>query len=235
MIKLSELQKEIRSHSDPEKADVLKRFFKTGKGEYAEGDVFLGIMVPEQRAIAKRFADLSLSDAEKLLHSCFHEERLIALFILIGFFEKGGEDARREIFSLYLENTGHINNWDLIDLSAPKIVGEFLFREEKGISLLRDLAVSAYLWERRIAIVSTFQYLKHGSVDETLEIAELLLSDKHDLIHKSVGWMLREAGKRSLSAEEDFLKKHASTMPRTMLRYAIEKFQEEKRKKYMIK
>ena len=209
------------------------RFFKTGKGEYAEGDVFLGIMVPEQRVIAKKFPELSLVDVEKLFHSKYHEERLIALFVLIRHFEKGDEGIRKKIFSLYLANTGHINNWDLIDLSAPKIVGEFLYQKGKGIAVLRKLANSQDLWERRIAVLATFQYIKYNSFKESLEIAELLLHDRHDLIHKSVGWMLREVGKRNQSVEEEFLQKHASEMPRTMLRYAIERFPEEKRKDYL--
>jgi 3-methyladenine DNA glycosylase AlkD len=233
MSSLQKLQKEIRSHSNPEKAKLLMRFFKTGKGEYAEGDVFLGIMVPEQRVIAKKFPELSLVDVEKLFHSKYHEERLIALFVLIRHFEKGDEGIRKKIFSLYLANTGHINNWDLIDLSAPKIVGEFLYQKGKGIAVLRKLANSQDLWERRIAVLATFQYIKYNSFKESLEIAELLLHDRHDLIHKSVGWMLREVGKRNQSVEEEFLQKHASEMPRTMLRYAIERFPEEKRKDYL--
>ena len=244
MSSLLKLQKEIRSCANPEKAAILRRFFKTGKGEYAEGDVFLGVMVPEQRIIAKKFADLSLSDAEKLLHSKFHEERLVALFILTARFEKGDENMqaasakatasrRRKIFSLYLANTRHINNWDLIDLSAPKIVGEFLFKEGKGIAILKKLARSADLWERRIAILATFQYIKYNCLEESLAIATMLLEDKHDLIHKSVGWMLRETGKRNPRVLEDFLEKHAGTMPRTMLRYAIEKLEETERQKWL--
>ncbi|MFA5830935.1 MAG: DNA alkylation repair protein [Candidatus Paceibacterota bacterium] len=235
MSSLSELKKEIHARTNLQKAKLLMRFFKTGRGEYAEGDVFLGIMVPEQRILAKKFADISLSDTEKLLHSKYHEERLIALFIFTAQFEKGDEKTRRKIFSAYLANTRHINNWDLIDLSAPKIVGEFLFQEGKGIAVLKKLARSEDLWERRIAVLATFQYIKYNSFEETLEIAELLLYDKHDLIHKAAGWMLREVGKRSLVAEENFLKKYAVKMPRTMLRYAIEKFPEEKRKKYLTK
>jgi 3-methyladenine DNA glycosylase AlkD len=227
------LQKEIRSHANPAKAEVLRRFFKTGKGEYAEGDIFLGIMVPVQRVIAKKFADLSLSDTEKLLHSKYHEERLIALFILVHHFEKGDEKTRAKIFSMYLANTKHINNWDLVDLSAPKIVGEFLFKEGKGIAVLKKLARSADLWERRIAVLATFQYIKYNCLEEPLAIAEMLLEDKHDLIHKSVGWMLRETGKRNLRALEDFLEKHADTMPRMMLRYAIEKLEETERQKWL--
>jgi 3-methyladenine DNA glycosylase AlkD len=211
----------------------LRRFFKTGKGEYAEGDIFLGIMVPVQRVIAKKFADLSLSDAEKLLHSKYHEERLASLFILLHYFEKGDKKTRAKIFSMYLANTKHINNWDLIDLSAPKIVGEFLFKEGKGIAILKKLARSADLWERRIAILATFQYIKYNCLEESLAIATMLLEDKHDLIHKSVGWMLRETGKRNPRVLEDFLEKHAGTMPRTMLRYAIEKLEETERQKWL--
>ena len=233
MLSLSKLQKEIRGLADSEKAELLSRFFKTGKGDYAEGDVFLGIMVPTQRIIAKKYFELSLSDVEKLLHSKYHEERLIALFILIYQFEKGDEKKRAEIFSLYLANTKYINNWDLIDLSAPKIVGGFLLQKRKGIALLKKLAKSNDLWGRRIAVLATFQYIKYNSFTESLQIAEILLHDRHDLIHKSVGWMLREIGKRDLATEEEFLKKHAKEMPRTMLRYAIEKFEEAKRQKYL--
>ena len=233
MPSLSELQKEIRSHANPEKAEILKRFFKTGKGEYAEGDIFLGIMVSAQRVIAKKFADLSLSDAEKLLHSKYHEERLASLFILLHYFEKGDKKTRAKIFSMYLANTKHINNWDLIDLSAPKIIGEFLFCEGKGISLLKKLTRSEDLWERRIAVLATFQYIKYNSFKESLVIAEMLLEDKHDLIHKSVGWMLREVGKRNQFVLEEFLQKHKNEMPRTMLRYAIERFPERKRREYL--
>jgi 3-methyladenine DNA glycosylase AlkD len=235
MSSLQKLQKEIRSCANPEKAKLLMRFFKTGKGEYAEGDVFLGIMVPTLRIVAKKYFELPLSDVEKLLHSKFHEERLIALFIFTYQFQNGDGKKRAKIFSLYLANTKHINNWDLIDLSAPKIVGEFLFQKGKGIAILKKLAQSHDLWERRIAVLATFQYIKYNSFKESLEIAEMLLNDKHDLIHKSVGWMLREIGKRNQEKEEEFLKKHAKEMPRTMLRYAIERFSEEERKKYLEK
>lgn len=235
MSSLAKLEKEIRSCANPEKAKILMRFFKTGKGEYAEGDVFLGIMVPTQRIIAKNFYNLSLADVEKLLHSKYHEERLIALFILVHQFEKGDMEKKKTIFSLYLENTKHVNNWDLVDLSAHKVVGEFLFQKGKGIALLKKLVKSNDLWERRIAVLATFQYIKYNSFTESLEIAELLLHDAHDLIHKSVGWMLREIGKRDQETEEEFLKKYAKEMPRTMLRYAIEKFPEEKRKRYLAK
>jgi 3-methyladenine DNA glycosylase AlkD len=233
MSKLSELQKETRTLANPEKSALLMRFFKTGKGEYAEGDIFLGIMVPESRKISLKYFDFSLPDTEKLLHSKFHEERLIALFILIYQFEKGDESAQKKIFSLYIANTQYINNWDLIDITAPKIIGEFLFRKGKGIDVLRKMACSKSLWERRIAILATFQYIKNNRFEETLEIAEKLLFDPHDLIHKAVGWGLREVGKRDQALEEEFLKKHAKEMPRTMLRYAIEKFPEEKRKIYL--
>jgi 3-methyladenine DNA glycosylase AlkD len=233
MSSLQKLQKEIRSYSNPAKAKLLMRFFKTGKGEYAEGDVFLGIMVPEQRIIAKKFTHIGTSDVLTLLHSKYHEERLIALLILIHRFENGDEKTKKKIFSLYLANTKHVNNWDLVDLSAHKIVGEYLFQKGKGIAFLKKLAKSGDLWERRIAVLATFQYIKYNSFKESLEIAEMLLHDTHDLIHKSVGWMLREIGKRNRSILEEFLQKHAKEMPRTMLRYAIERFPEEERKKYL--
>jgi 3-methyladenine DNA glycosylase AlkD len=233
MSSLQKLQKEIRGLANSEKAKLLMRFFKTEKGEYAEGDVFLGIMVPTLRIIAKKYFTLPTSDVRSLLGSKYHEERLTALFILTHQFQNGDEKMRAEIFSLYLANTKHINNWDLIDLSAPKIVGDYLLQKGKGIAILKKLAKSNDLWERRIAVLATFQYIKYNSFKESLEIAEMLLHDKHDLIHKSVGWMLREIGKRNQIVEEEFLKKHAKEMPRTMLRYAIERFEETKRREYL--
>ncbi|MDH5721280.1 MAG: DNA alkylation repair protein [Spirochaetia bacterium] len=225
---LKEVLKESASHKQ---AEIHQRFFKTGKGEYAEGDLFYGIKVPVQRKIAKEFYDLSFADVLALLRSKMHEERLIALFILIHRYQKGDEVVKKEIYNIYLKNTAFINNWDLIDSSAEHIVGSYLYGKDKGI--LYDLARSKSLWERRIAMLSTFHYIKRNELAETFKIAEILIDDDHDLIHKAVGWMLREAGKRDLYAEKGFLKKYYHKMPRTMLRYAIEKFPEEIRQKYL--
>jgi len=234
MTGLVELKKEFKRNADPEQAANLQRFFKTGKGEYGEGDVFLGLKVPIQRSIAKKYKELTLGEIEKLLESKIHEHRMIALFILIGKYEKAVEPEKKHIFDFYLRNTRNINNWDLVDLSAPNIVGDYLV--EKDRSILYKLARSRELWERRIAILATFALIKRKESKDALAIAELLLSDKHDLIHKAVGWMLREVGKRvSQDDEENFLKKHYNTMPRTMLRYAIERFPEKKRIFYLKK
>jgi len=225
------LRKELISLANPVKAKILQGFFKTNKGQYGEGDVFLGIVVPEQRKLVKKyFSEFSLKDVQDLLNSKIHEERLIALLILVKKYEKC-ENQRKEIFEFYLKNTENINNWDLVDLSAPNIVGKYLLDKDK--KLLYGLANSSNLWEKRISIISSFSFIRNKQFKDTLKISEILLNDKHDLIHKAAGWMLREVGKRDLKAEEDFLKKHYKKMPRTMLRYAIEKFPEEKRKRYL--
>lgn len=229
-----QIRQEIKKHADPQKGKFLQRFFKTGKGEYAEHDVFIGITVPTSRLIAKKYKSLPLVLVKKLLTSRIHEERLIALLILIEQFKKGDEQLRKKIYDIYLANTQYINNWDLIDLSADRIVGEFLFHE-KEIAALRELAGSESMWERRIAIMATFAFIKKGESAPTFQLAELLLHDKHDLIHKAVGWLLREVGKRVSEEEEvKFLAKHYKIMPRTMLRYAIERFPQETRKKYLL-
>jgi len=229
--RLSELREKVKAVASPDVAKTMQWFFKTGKGEYGEGDVFVGLKVPTQRILAKEFRKLNLNDLKILLNSKVHEERLISLFILIYKFEKGDEKEKEKIFSFYLKNRKGVNNWDLIDLSAPKIVGKYLLDKEK--SLLLELAISENLWERRIAILSTQEFIRNNKFDTTLKIAKILLRDEQDLIHKAVGWMLREIGKRDLSAEELFLKLYYKNMPRTMLRYAIEKFPEVKRKKYL--
>lgn len=225
------IAQELRALANPEKAEFLKRYFKTGPGEYAEGDLFLGLMVPQTRAVTKKYRDLSLDDLQKLLKSSYHEERLAALFILVDQFAHADETMRTKIFEFYLKHTKYINNWDLVDTSAAEIVGAYLVDQPKDI--LHKLARSKSIWERRIAIIATYWYIKRNQFDETLKVAELLLSDKHDLIHKAVGWMLREVGKRTLETEEVFLRSHHQQMPRTMLRYAIEKFSREKRKFYL--
>lgn len=228
---LAILREEIKSASNPGKAKFLQRFFKTGKGEYAEGDVFLGIVVPVQRQIAKKYTELSFEDLEKLITSKYHEERLIALLILVERFKKASEDEKDKIIKFYLKNRKGINNWDLVDLSAPKIFGEYLLNKDRKI--LFRFAKSKDLWEKRIAVLSTFTFIKNNDFNDALKIYEILVYDKHDLIHKAVGWMLRELGKIDLKTEEKFLKKYYKTMPRTMLRYAIEKFPEKKRKAYL--
>ncbi|NTW27508.1 MAG: DNA alkylation repair protein [Candidatus Moranbacteria bacterium] len=227
-----ELQKEMRKLKNPAKAKVLAGFFKTGKGQYGEGDEFLGITVPQTRAAIKKFQQLSLKEIEKLLQSEFHEERLAAILILVFQYAKGDEKNRQSIFEFYLRSNDKINSWDLVDLSAPQIVGEFL--TDKSKEILFKLAESKSLWERRIAMVATFTDIKNGKSQTTFAIAEKLLKDKEDLLHKATGWMLREVGKRCSQEEEEiFLKKHAATMPRTMLRYALEHFPEEKRQLYL--
>ena len=228
---LGQVQKELALLANPEKARVLQRFFKTGIGEYGEGDVFLGITVPKTRSVAKKFAGISFPEIRQLLGSKIHEERLCALLVLVEKFKKAGETERKEVFDFFLENAHFANNWDLVDLSADKIAGEFLFG--KGKKILFGLAKSDSIWGRRIAVVSTFAFIKRNHFAETLKISEILLHDKHDLIQKAVGWMLREVGKRDMEAEEAFLKKHCKKMPRTMLRYAIERFPEKKRRAYL--
>lgn len=232
---LQELHKEIQLLADPDKGLFLQKFFKTGPGEYAEGDVMFGLSVPQSRKLAKKYNELSLSEVKELLCSEIHEERLIALLILIGKYKNGSEIQKKDIFDLYLNSTKYINNWDLVDTSAGSIVGGYLADKDKTI--LEKLARSDNLWERRIAIIATFHFIIHEKSSEwTFKIAEILVHDSHDLIHKAVGWMLREVGKRvSRKAEETFLKKHYKTMPRTMLRYAIEHFPPELRAFYMKK
>ncbi len=227
-VSLQSFRKELNSLSDPVKAKTLRRFFKTGPGEYAEGDQFLGVTVPKTRQLIKKYHELSLFDLKSLIQSKIHEERLASLLILVHQYQNGDDSIRKEIFDFYLANTTHINNWDLVDSSAEHIVGSYLQPLDK--SLLAKLARSENLWERRIAMLSTFRYIKRGEAAEALKVAEFLVKDKHDLIHKAVGWMLREVGKRcSVRQEEAFLMKHYRTMPRTMLRYAIERFPKTRR------
>lgn len=228
---LEELRQTIKKSANPAQAKILSRFFKTGRGEYGEGDEFLGIKVPISRSIAKQFKDLTLTELQALLNSPIHEERLIALFILIEHFKKADEHTKKIIFNFYLRNTKRVNNWDLVDLSAERIIGVYLLDKDK--SMLFKLARSKNLWERRIAIMSTFHFIKNGNYETTLAIADMLLKDEHDLIHKAVGWMLREIGNRNLKVEETYLEKHYKIMPRTMLRYAIEKFPEKIRQAYL--
>ncbi|MEJ2613474.1 MAG: DNA alkylation repair protein [Ignavibacteriaceae bacterium] len=226
-----ELKQAVKNNSNKQQAIILQRFFKTGKGEYGEGDVFAGIKVPVSRKIANQFKDLRLADLQKVIKSKIHEERLITLFILVAKYKMAGETEKDKIFNFYLKNIRYVNNWDLVDLSAEKIIGAYLIDKDKR--LIFDIVKSNSVWERRIAIMSTFYFIKANQFAATLKISELLLKDKHDLIHKAVGWMLREIGKRDIQAEEIFLQKHYKNMPRTMLRYAIEKFPEKKRLDYL--
>ncbi len=227
---IEELEQELNKHADKKQAELLQRFFKTGKGQYGEGDVFLGIKVPVQRKIAKKFYGLKLEEIQELLNSKIHERRLIALFVLIDKYKKADKTEKKEIFDFYIKNTKNINNWDLVDLSAPNIVGNWLLDKDR---LILYKLVNGGLWERRISIISTAAFIRNNQFEDSLKIAELLLEDNHDLIHKAVGWMLREVGKKDQQELENFLKKHYKQMPRTMLRYAIEKFKEEKRKRYL--
>lgn len=226
---LTKLRGDIRKQADPAKAKLLQGFFKTGKGEYAAGDRFLGLTVPISRSIAKRYPSLPLTNILKLLKSPIHEERFIALVLLVDRFKKGDEKMKRRIFDLYLRHTRFINNWDLVDTSAGYIVGPLA-----TLSELKKLAVSPLLWDRRIAMIACFDPIMRGDSDKALRIARLLMRDKHDLIHKAVGWMLREVGKRcSEKTLRAFLDEHAHEMPRTMLRYAIEKFPKQEQKRYL--
>lgn len=218
---LADLRHELAQAADPERARNLAWFFKTGKGQYGEGDEFCGITVPAQRRIARRYIHLRLPDIKKLLRSRVHEHRFTALEILVFQYERGDEAVQSDIFSFYVANTKHINNWDLVDTSAPYIVGAHL--RSRARAILYRLAKSSNLWERRIAMVSTMVFIAQGDLKDTFAIAKLLLDDKHDLIHKAVGWMLREAGKRSQAALLDFLKRNYSALPRTALRYAVER------------
>ncbi len=229
---LQSLKKELAKLSSPEKKKASEWFFKTAEGEYGFGDKFIGVTVPEQRQIAKKYYDLPLIDLIILLKSKIHEERLTALIILVHRFQKADENLKKDIFELYLNHTKYINNWDLVDTSAPKIVGEYL-RDKERETLYR-LAKSESLWERRIAIISTFQFIYYKDSSDTYNIAEILMNDKEDLIHKAVGWMLREAGKRVSEKElVTFLKKHYKKMPRTALRYALEKLPQSKKTKFL--
>src|ERR1017187_9220312 len=228
---LTEIKKEIKKNANPQKAELLQRFFKTGPGQYGEGDIFLGIMVPVQRSIAKKYKALPLKDLKELLFSDKHEERLIALLILVEQFKKGDEQLKEDIFTFYHIHTKRINNWDLVDLTAHIISGSYLMDKDKII--LYKLAESKNIWDRRIAVISTFYFIKNNVFNDALGIAEKLLNDPHDLIQKAVGWMLREIGNRDMNTEEGFLEKNYKKMPRTMLRYAIEKFPENKRLAYL--
>jgi 3-methyladenine DNA glycosylase AlkD len=225
------LRSRLRAFGSKEKAAQLMRYFKTGPGQYGEGDRFLGVMVPQTRRVAREFRDLPLPEVVELLRSPWHEERLCALLLLVGRFERGDAAARREIFDLYLGSTATINSWDLVDLSAHRIVGAWL--EDRSRAPLYRLARSKRLWERRIAIIATARFIARADFADTLALSELLLDDEHDLMHKAVGWMLREVGKRDVRVLEAFLEAHRARMPRTALRYAIERLPEAKRQGFL--
>jgi 3-methyladenine DNA glycosylase AlkD len=224
----TETLRSLRAYSDEEKKEILPRFFKTGKGQYGEGDRFMGVTVPNTRKVAKSAAGLSSDVVEMLLESPWHESRLCALLILIEKYRKDPET----IVTFYLNHTRWVNNWDLVDLSAPYILGDYLVKLEDR-SILYELAQSQLMWEQRIAVVSTLMLIRKGQFEDTMRLAQKLLSARHDLMQKAVGWMLREVGKRDKGLLQSFLEKHKSQMPRTMLRYAIEKFSPEERAYYM--
>jgi 3-methyladenine DNA glycosylase AlkD len=229
MSTLADARAELARLADPAKANVLQRFFKTGKSQYGEGDVFMGVTVPRSRQVATKYAGITLEDVKGLLYSKIHEERLVALLILVRKSKADLEGVAR----FYINNISQVNNWDLVDLSAPRILGPYL--EGRDRSILYRLAASDKLWERRIAIIATQHFIRKDDFADTLKISEMLLADGHDLMHKAVGWMLREVGKRDLAVEEAFLQRHWKNMPRTALRYAIERFPEEKRRAYMAR
>ncbi len=233
--KAARIKTALRDVADKEKAAFFPRFFKTGPGQYGEGDRFLGVTVPEMRLVAKRHADLPLPGIEELLESPWHEERLTGLLILVDRFEKGGRPCKKEAVDFYLARTARINNWDLVDATAYHILGAWLVEAGKGISLLRRLARSHSLWEQRIAIVATLAYIRAGNLEPTIEIAAILLDHRHDLLQKATGWMLREMGKKDAQTLRWFLGQNAEKMPRTMLRYAIERLPKTERKRWLLR
>ncbi len=251
MTRAQEIHAALEQYADPEKREVLPRFFKTGKGEYGEGDMFIGVAVPSIRTVAKMCKEEPLEVVEELLHSEWHECRLCALLMLVERFKKANSETKKLIFDFYLAHTDHINNWDLVDLSAPAIVGNYL--ADKPRDILYILAADPLLWNRRIAIVSTLTFIRQNDFIDTLRLAELFLEHTlaqqgtttsktsakvqkmHDLMQKAIGWMLREVGKRDKDTLICFLERHAQTMPRTMLRYSIEKFPDAERKAFMRK
>jgi len=216
---MDNLTKTLKQKANPQKAKIYQGFFKTGKDEYGEGDLFLGLSVPETRKIAKEFSNLSFDEIKKHLQSKYHEERLATLLILVHNYKKANDKEKEKIINFYLSNTEYINNWDLVDLSADKILGNYLLNKNK--SILYKLAGSNDLWEKRISIISTFEFIKNNRFEDAFKISQMLLKDKHDLIHKAVGWMLREVGKRNQGLLENFLNNNYKHMPRTTLRYAV--------------
>jgi 3-methyladenine DNA glycosylase AlkD len=228
---IKEIETCLKNMGNPETAKQLQRFFKTGPGEYGHGDIFIGVRVPQLRKLIKKYKTINYNPVQKLLISRIHEHRMMALLILVREYSKGNQSEKEEIYKLYIKNIRYVNNWDIVDCSAQHIVGAFL--KDKDKKQLYDFANSKNLWKRRISIIATFHYIKLNEFSETFRIAKVLLTDKEDLIHKATGWMLREIGKRDLQVLENFLKKYYRNMPRTMLRYAIEKFPEPQRQKYL--
>jgi len=227
------IRRRLMAHADASSVAVLQGFFKTGPGQYGEGDIFVGVRVPALRAVCRACRGVGLDAIRTLLRSAVHEERALALLLLVDAFTRADEAGKRAIYELYLSHTAFVNNWDLVDASAAQIVGGWLYAKSRAP--LRRLAKSSSLWERRIAIIATFHFIRRGEFEDTLRIADILLDDPHDLIHKAVGWMLREVGNRDGAAERRFLAARYRRMPRTMLRYAIEKFPERERKKYLAR
>ncbi|MEK6873628.1 MAG: DNA alkylation repair protein [Nanoarchaeota archaeon] len=230
---LDKIKSDLKKLAKKEKIPIYQNFFKTSHGQYGEGDIFIGVSVPNTRKVAKKYQNVSLNVIEKLLTSKIHEERLCAFEILCFKYEKSIDEEKREIYNFCLENRKGMNNWDLVDLTAPYIIGDFLSNKNKEREILYKLAKSNNLWDKRISIISTAAFIKNNQFQDTIKISEILLKDKHDLIQKAVGWMLREVGKRDKKTLLDFLNKHYRKMPRTMLRYSIEKFPEPERKKYL--
>ena len=232
---VNNIKNDLEALGNPEKAAFFPKFFKTGKGQYGEGDIFIGITVPNIRSVVKKYSNsIDIKTLQELIKDPIHEVRLCALLLLVHLFTKTkDQNLKKEIYQFYLANTQFINNWDLVDSSAGQIVGSYLFDKERDI--LYTLAKSTSLWEQRISIIATMYFIKKGQFEDTFQIAEILLHHKHDLIHKAVGWMLREVGNKNTEVLEDFLNQHYATMPRTMLRYAIEKFPEPVRQAYLKK
>ncbi|MEQ1760212.1 MAG: DNA alkylation repair protein [Vicinamibacterales bacterium] len=225
------IERDLHALANPKRAIDLQRFFKTGPGGYGEGDRFLGLTMPQVRQLARTHGAASLKDIERLLESPWHEARTLALVLMVNQYAQASEPARRAIYRLYLARTDRINNWDLVDVSAPGVVGAHLLMRQRGV--LRRLARSRNLWERRIAMVSTAAFIRNDQFDDTLALADMLLTDPHDLMHKAVGWMLREVGKRDEKMLRRFLDRHAARMPRTALRYALERLTPRQRQHYM--
>ena len=226
------LVRDLLKHADKKKAAFFPSFFKTGKGQYGEGDVFIGVTVPQQRIIARKYRDISLKEIDRLLKDKRHEVRLTTLFVLVDQFKRADESTKKKIYEFYLARLKYVNNWDLVDSSCYQIVGEYLIDKDRKI--LKKMARSKHLWTERVAIVSTMAFIRKGQLKDTFEIAEILLKHPHDLLHKATGWLLREAGKKNEVALKRFLDENAMVMPRTMLRYAIEKFDEKERKRYLL-
>jgi len=232
---MNKIAKELNKLKNIEKAKILQGFFKTAKGEYGEGDIFLGITVPQTRNVARNNLNSSFEDLQKLLNNKIHEYRLTSLIILVEKYKEASNKEKKEIYNFYIKNFKNINNWDLVDLSAPKIIGDYIFHNKNLEKKLVTWANSKHLWTKRIAIVSTHYFIKKNNFKNTLKIAKILLSDNHDLIHKAIGWMLREVGKKDEKVLKKFLDENIKKMPRTTLRYAIERFFEKQRKQYLNK